>query len=89
MIGDEIVARWVPVAWEAFLDYRRHATRLARFEIAIIRALATGDDARATALATEQGLLNRGEDGRLRANRERSELEEKFDAFGLRAPWRT
>jgi thymidylate synthase (FAD) len=88
VIGEQIVARWVPATWEAFLDYRRHATHLSRFEIAIVRALASGDAARAAALATEHGLLKTGEDGRLRANRERTELEEKLDAFGLRAPWR-
>ncbi len=89
VIGEQIVARWVPVAWEAFLDYRRHATRLSRFEIAIVRALASGDATGATALATEHGLLKTGEDGRLRANRERTELEGTLDAFGLKAPWRT
>ena len=25
VIGREIVAKWVPLAWEAFLDYRRNA----------------------------------------------------------------
>jgi thymidylate synthase (FAD) len=89
LIGEAIVARWVPAAWEAFLDYRRHATRLSRFEIAIVRALASGDPARATALATEQGLMNRAEDGRLRANRERAELEDKLEALGLAVPWRS
>ena len=88
VIGEQIVARWVPATWEAFLDYRRHATHVSRFEIAIVRALAAGDAARATALATEHGLLKTGEDGRLRASRERTELEEKLDAFGLRPPWR-
>jgi len=32
VIGYDIVAKWVPVTWEAFLDYRRHATRLSRIE---------------------------------------------------------
>ncbi len=88
VIGDEIVARWVPVTWAAFLDYRRNAVRLSRFEIAVVRALTSADPAGATALATEHGMLKTGEDGRLRANRERDELEEKLDAFGLKAPWR-
>jgi thymidylate synthase (FAD) len=87
-IGEEIVARWVPMAWEAFLDYRRHATRLSRIEVAIVGAVAAGDANRARALATEHGMLNTGDDGRLRANRERAELEEKLAAFGLNAPWK-
>jgi len=28
-IGQQIVARWMPVAWEAFQDYRRGVRRLA------------------------------------------------------------
>jgi thymidylate synthase (FAD) len=86
-IGEQIVARWVPIAWEAFLDYRRHATQLSRIETAIVGALATGDAERARALAEDHGLLNRGDDGRLKPNRERRELEEKLSALGMRPPW--
>ncbi len=87
VIGEQIVARWVPMAWEAFLDYRRHALRLSRLEAAIVAALAAGDGNRAGALAAEQGLLNRTDDGRLRRNRERNELEEKLRVLGLTPPW--
>ncbi len=87
VIGHEIVARWVPVAWDAFLDYRRHAVHLSRMETAIVGALASGDPERARALAAETGMLNRDAEGRLRANRERRELEEKLETLGLRAPW--
>lgn len=87
VIGDQIVARWVPTTWEAFLDYQRQAMRLSRLEIAILGALAAGDQARACSLAAEQGLLNTTEDGRLRPNRERRELEEKLQTLGLPAPW--
>ncbi len=41
----------------------------------------------AARLAGEAGLLPRGETGRLKANRERGELEEKLAALGLTAPW--
>jgi thymidylate synthase (FAD) len=88
VIGERIVAAWVPVAWEAFLDYRRHATRLSRLETALVGALARGDRAGAMAIAAERGLLDRTDGGRLRANRERSELEDKLAAFGLEPPWK-
>ncbi len=88
-IGEQIVARWVPVAWEAFLDYRRHATHLSRLEQAIVGALAAGDAERARAVASEHGLLNTTDDGRLKPNRERQELEEKLTALGVRVPWTT
>jgi thymidylate synthase (FAD) len=88
LIGERIVAAWVPVAWEAFLDYRRHATRLSRLEAAIVALLARGDRDGALARAAEQGLLNRDGQGHLRANRERSEIEDKLAAFGVEPPWK-
>jgi thymidylate synthase (FAD) len=87
VIGEQIVAKWVPVTWEAFLDYRRHATRLSRIESAVLTALASGDGDGAIAVAQERGLLERGDDGCLKANRERKELEEKLARLGLRLPW--
>jgi thymidylate synthase (FAD) len=87
VIGEQIVAKWVPVAWEAFLDYRRGATGLSRLESAILAALASGDREGAEAIAGEGGFLSRGEDGRLRPTLEGRELEEKLERLGLRAPW--
>ncbi|MEW6682685.1 MAG: FAD-dependent thymidylate synthase [Nitrospirota bacterium] len=87
IIGQEIVARWVPVVWEAFLDYRRHAVQLSRIEAEIIGALVSNATARARSLAGKFGLLNAGKDGRLAPNRERTELEAKLRALGLTLPW--
>jgi thymidylate synthase (FAD) len=86
-IGEQIVARWVPLAWEAFLDYRRHALRLSRLETAMVAALSAGDTVRAMELAAAHGLLGRTGDGRLRPNRERSELDTTLSVLGLHAPW--
>jgi len=87
VIGNEIVARWVPLTWEAFLDYRRGGTRLSRIESAFLAAMASGDSQRAVAIADEGGFLSRGEDGQLKANLEGRELEEKLERLGLKAPW--
>lgn len=87
VIGEEIVARWLPVVWEAFLDYRRHAVHLTRVEAEIIGALASNAPDRASSLAAAYGLLNTGKNGRLAPNRERAELEAKLRAFGITAPW--
>jgi thymidylate synthase (FAD) len=86
-IGEQIVAKWVPVTWEAFLDYRRQAMRLSRTEIEVIAAVSSGETDRAVHLATEHGFLSRNDNGRLRPNRERSELEHKLTKLGLPAPW--
>ena len=87
VIGEQIVAQWVPMTWEAFLDYRRGATSLSRIESAFLAAMASGDRERAVAIAEEGGFLNRGEDGRLKPNLEGRELEEKLERLGLKAPW--
>jgi thymidylate synthase (FAD) len=86
-IGERIVARWVPLAWEAFLDYRRGGTRLSRAESAIIAAIAGGDTPAALRGAEAEGWLPRTADGALKGNLERAEFEEKLAALGLTAPW--
>jgi thymidylate synthase (FAD) len=87
VIGEQIVAKWVPMTWEAFLDYRRGATRLSRIESTILEALAAGDRERALALADEGGFLSRGENGRPKPNLEGRELQETLERLGLQAPW--
>ena len=86
-IGERIVARWVPVAWEAFLDYRRRSARFSRAELAVIAAVTGGDGAAATRLAEAEGWLPRSEQGTLKGNLERAEFEEKLRALGFTAPW--
>ncbi len=87
IIGEEIVAKWVPIVWEAFLDYRQHAVQLSRIEAEIINALNSKDPERAQAIAAKCGLLNRRKDNSLVPNRERTELEAKLRVLGLTLPW--
>jgi thymidylate synthase (FAD) len=88
IIGREIVAKWVPTVWEAFLDYRQHAVRLSRIEAELIRLLNSKDHVKAIRLAEESGLLARRKDGSLSVNRERAELEVKLEMLGFLLPWR-
>jgi thymidylate synthase (FAD) len=86
VIGDSIVSLWCPVAWEAFVDYRLKATSLTRYDLEIIRELATGRTDEAVRLAVEFGLLSK--DGRpVKTNRERNELELKLKKLGFVVPW--
>ena len=87
VIGGEIVAKWVPVVWEAFLDYRRRAMHLSAIEAELIRLINLGDRAGAIAAAERHGLLTRRKDGGLARNRERAELEGKLAALGVAVPW--
>jgi len=87
-VGREIVARWTPLVWEAFEDYRLNAVHLSSLERRVMTAIVSGDELTATAAAAEAGLLKRRQDGALSASRERIELEAKLAMFGLMAPWR-
>ncbi|HEV2284278.1 MAG TPA: FAD-dependent thymidylate synthase [bacterium] len=87
VIGEEIVAAWVPIVWEAFLDYRRRALHLSGIEAELIRRLNMNDRAGAITAAERHGLLARRKDGSLARNRERAELEAKLAVLGLAAPW--
>jgi len=86
VIGEQIVSRWCPIVWEAFLDYQFHALQLSRIEQSVLHALASGNPNEATRLASETGLVSYGPDG-LKTNRERSELEAKLKQFNLPIPW--
>ena len=86
VIGEEILSRWCPIAWEAFQDYRFHSATLSRREQQIIRMLAANRPEEAKALAGQFGFLNY--DGpRLKPNRERKELEDKLQSLNFKIPW--
>jgi thymidylate synthase (FAD) len=87
VIGEQIVAKWVPLVWEAFLDFRRHGIHLSRIEGEVLVALIGGSPDRARAIAESNGLIRVGKDGGLVRNRERAELESKVRSLGLLVPW--
>jgi thymidylate synthase (FAD) len=87
VIGREIVARWVPLVWEAFEDYRMGSVVFSRIEHGIIAAIGAGDREQAAAIAREAGWLKIGKSGNVLRNRERQELEAKLERLNLLAPW--
>ena len=87
-IGNEIVARWCPAAWQAFLDYRVGGDVLSRVEIDLVRAIATHDVDGARRIARDAGWLD--ESGLpSKRNRERDECEARFAKMGVALPWAT
>ena len=88
VIGNDIVASWCPITWEAFLDYRLNAEILSRIEWSIVEAIVRGDEQMAVKLAEDGGLISYGAQGP-KKNREREEFEEKLRRFGIRPPWIT
>jgi thymidylate synthase (FAD) len=76
VVGQEIVAKWVPLVWEAFTDYRRDAMSLSKLEIAVVSAMAEGRSDRATEVFQS-----------IPSKRERQEIEQKLLTLGFSIPW--
>lgn len=91
VIGEEIVAKWVPVTWEAFNEYHpmRGAQTFTSLELQLIKALNEDGVEAALKVAEIFGWLKQSKKtGKLKRNRERSECEEKLKQLGLEAPWK-
>lgn len=86
VIGNEIVSKWCPIAWEAFKDYRMNAMSFTSLELQIMKQIFAGSQHEAKKLAEEFGWLNKIE-GKLSKNRERIEFENKLITLGLQKPW--
>lgn len=85
-IGYEIVSRWCPLAWEAFLDYRVNSMVFSKQELEIIKEIAGGRLTNATEVAKKFEWI-KVEEGKLKGNLERAEMEEKLELLGFNIPW--
>ncbi len=86
VIGEEIVSRWCPLAWEAFTDYRLKGSFFSAAEKDILAELLKGDKKRAIKLAEQHELINY-RDGKPTSNLERMELDKKLQEMGIVPPW--
>jgi thymidylate synthase (FAD) len=86
-IGKEILAKWCPIAWEAFMDYRMTSVSFSGLELQILTAINSGDVDKALSLAEDFNWLSKREDGTLKQDRERTEFEEKLKQLHLNIPW--
>jgi thymidylate synthase (FAD) len=87
VIGEQVVSKWVPLVWDAFLDLERDGLHLSRIEREVAAALIAGSPERARAIAVANGMLKMGKGGGLAPDQERAELEAKLRNLGLKAPW--
>lgn len=83
-MGHEIVARWCPFAWQAFLDYRVNAMALTSLDREIIRTIQLGDNQAVTDLAVKYRFISKS--GKLLRSRERNELEVKLQQLNIPIP---
>jgi len=86
IIGNEIVQRWVPITWEAFMDFSMNSTNFSLKEMEVLKKLYRGDKKEAIKIAEESGWLRRKE-GKLVKSLERFEFEEKLEKLGIEFPW--
>ncbi len=86
IIGNNIVSKWCPLTWEAFLDYRLNSIALSKIEVEIIQLLFSGDKGKAIKRLKDYGLLTYS-NGILKKNREREEFEVKLKKMSIIKPW--
>lgn len=87
VIGNEIVSRWCPIAWDAFKEYKMGAVNFSIFEQQLLKQIISGNVNGAVVQAEQNGWLNRNDEGKLKKNRERMEFETKLALLGLAKPW--
>jgi len=86
LIGEQIVSRWVPHTWEAFLDYRFNSFELSAPEIRLLEVLNRDGAVAAQQMLCDIGWLKQ-KDGGFRESREATELKDKLQRLGMQAFW--
>jgi thymidylate synthase (FAD) len=86
VIGRAIVSKWVPLTWEAFLDYRLNAVTFSEPELQLLSHICADKRQDAVNVLSEMGWLKKkGND--LRPNREALEFNEKLMRLGVSSLW--
>lgn len=85
-IGEQIVSRWVPLAWEAFKDYRFNRMTLSRQDQELLALLVGKKAQAANDWCREQGWV-RVKDEKPVLSREAMEFADKLAALGMTPPW--
>jgi len=86
LIGEQIVSKWVPYTWEAFLDYRCNGMSLSDPETRLLALLSQGKRDEAKRLLVELNWLTDKGAG-LKESREAGEFRAKLSRLGIEAPW--
>jgi thymidylate synthase (FAD) len=85
-IGEQIVSRWVPMAWEAFKDYRYQQLTLSRLEQELLALLVASDQQAARDWCRERGWVKTRNEKTV-LSREAREFANKLAALGMQPPW--
>jgi thymidylate synthase (FAD) len=85
-IGEKIVSQWVPMAWEAFKDYRFNKMTLSQQDQELLAFVAAGKDQAANDWCKEQRWV-RTKSGKVVLSREALEFADKISRLGMTPPW--
>lgn len=83
VIGYEIVSKWVPLTWEAFLNYNLNSIVFSSEEIALLNLLILNKNEEAIKYAIEINFILK-KDEKLKLTGEGREFEEKIKKFNLK-----
>ena len=86
-IGEQIVSRWVPQAWEAFKDYRFNRMTLSQQDQELLALLAGQKNQAADDWCKKSGWV-KDKDGQLVLSREAMEFADKLARLGMVPPWK-
>ena len=86
LIGREIVSKWVPYTWEAFLEYRFNGLYLSDSETRILSLIGQGEKSEANQLLYEMNWLQEKQ-STIKESREATEFKEKLQKMGIPVPW--
>jgi thymidylate synthase (FAD) len=86
VVGEQILAIWIPTVWKAFLDYRKNAMFLSALDIVVISKILGDAPASAVAHAKDYGWL-KDDFTPKKKSRERKEFEAKAKRLGIQLPW--
>jgi thymidylate synthase (FAD) len=85
-IGEEIVQKWVPLAWEAFMDYRHGSVSLSSDEVEVLSLLNDGRKEDVDRMLLEAGFTVKEGDS-VKPTLEGRELAGKMKRMGMEIPW--
>jgi len=87
IIGNEIVKKWCPIAWEAFEDYRLNAFNLSEIEVNVLKFVIKNEFQKATDYLLSLKLLSLDRNNQLKRSREIVEIESKLEKLGISLNW--
>jgi thymidylate synthase (FAD) len=85
IIGNEIVKKWCPLAWEAFEDYQLSSMKLSKIEIEIFKMIYNKETENLNEYLKKIGFLNLT--GEKKKSREKEEIEKKLISLNITIPW--